>query len=99
MLGLVEAFFGFYKHVIDIGFHGVPQQRLEYLGHQPLVSCTGILQAKGHHIIAVQRVWGNEGRFLLVKRVHGYLMISREGNQKRQYYVPGCGVNNLNYMQ
>ena len=53
MLGVVEAFFGFYKQVVDIGFHGVAQQRLEYLSYQSLISRLDILQAKRHHIVAV----------------------------------------------
>ena len=53
MLGVVEALLGFYKQVIDIGFHGVAQQRLEYLSYQPLISCLCILQGKGHHTVAV----------------------------------------------
>ena len=64
MIFVVEAFFGFYYHVIDIGFHGVAQQQSKYISHQHLVSRPGILQPKGHHIIAVQPMRGGEGHFL-----------------------------------
>ena len=53
MLGVVEAFLGFYKQVIEIGFHGATQQWSDYLSYHPLISCLGILQAKGRHIVVV----------------------------------------------
>ena len=52
MLGVVKALFGLYKQVVDIDFHGVAQQRSEYLSYQSLISCPSILQAKRHHITA-----------------------------------------------
>ena len=53
MLGVVEVFFGFYKQVVDIGFHGVAQQRSKYLSYHSLISCLSILQDKRHYVIAV----------------------------------------------
>ena len=53
MLGVVEELFGYYKQVVDIGFHGVTQQRSKYLSYQSLISQPDILQAKRRHIIAV----------------------------------------------
>ena len=53
MIGVIEALFGLYKHIIDIDLHVFSQQRLEYLSYQPLISCLDILQAKRHHIVVV----------------------------------------------
>ena len=47
MLSVVEAFLGFYKQVVDIGFHGVVQQRPEYLSYHPLISGHDIFKPKG----------------------------------------------------
>ena len=82
MLDVIESFSGFHKHIVDIGFHGIAQQRSEYLSYQSLMGCPSILQSKAHHIITVYPMRCNEGLFLHVKMVHRNLMISREGVQK-----------------
>ena len=64
MLCVIEALFEFYKHIIDIDLHGFAQQLSEYLSYQPLISWLDILRTKRHHIVAVQPVRCNEGRFL-----------------------------------
>ena len=53
MLCVIEAFFEFDKHIVDVDFHGLAHQWLKYLGHQPLIGRFDILQAKRHYIVAV----------------------------------------------
>ena len=47
MLGVVEEFFGFHEHVVDIDFHCVAQQRSEYLSYQSLKTCPAFFKLKG----------------------------------------------------
>ena len=82
MLLMVEAFFGLNEHIVDIDLHGLAYQRFKYLGYQPLISRSGIFQAKRNYIVIVELVWCNEGRFLCVRWVHWNLMVSRESVQK-----------------
>ena len=53
MLDVIKEFSGFYKHIVDMGFHGVAQERSEYLSYQSLIGCPGILQFKRHHVVTV----------------------------------------------
>ena len=41
MLHVIEAFFGFDKHIVDVDFHGLAHQWSKYLGHQPLIDRSG----------------------------------------------------------
>ena len=50
---VIGAFFGFDEHIISINLHGFTDQRSEYLGHHPLISCPSVFQAKQHYVVAV----------------------------------------------
>ena len=53
MLHVIGAFFGLDKHIVDVNLHGLAHQWSKYLGHQPLVGRSNILQAKRHYIVAI----------------------------------------------
>ena len=94
---VVEAFFGFYEHIININLHGFTYQGSEYPGHHPLISCPYVFKTKRHYIGAVQSMGHDEGCFLRVRQVHRNLMVSGEGAQKQQNAMPGYYVHNLIY--
>ena len=79
---MIEAFFGLAKNIVDVDLHGFAHQWSKYFGHQPLIGCSDILQAKRHYIVAVQSVRCNEGLFLYIRRVHGNLVVPRERVQR-----------------
>ena len=58
---VIEALFGFDKHIIDIDLNGFTYQWSDYLGQHPLISCPCVFQAKQHYGLAVQSVWRNKG--------------------------------------
>ena len=76
---VVEAFFGFYEHIIDIDFHGFAHHGSYYPGHHPLISFRCIFQPKWHYVIAIQYVGRDEGYFLRVRRVHRDLTGRKRG--------------------
>ena len=94
---VVEAFFGFYEHIIDINLHGFAYQGSKYLCHHSLIRCPCVFQTKRHYVVAIQSVGRDEGCFLRVRRVHRNLMVSGEGVQKRQNVMPSYCINNLIY--
>ena len=79
---MIGMFFRFDKHIIDIDFHCLSHQWPEYLCHQSLVGCPGALQTKKHHIVAIQPVWGDEGHFFRIRKMHRNQMVAGKGVQK-----------------
>ena len=79
---MIRVFFGFNKHIVDINFHGLAYQWTKYLCDQSLIGCSCVLQTKRHHIVVVQPVWRNEGRFLRIRRMHRNLVVAGEGVHK-----------------
>ena len=50
---MIGAFFGFDKHIVDVDFHGLAHQWTKYLGHQPVIGRSDILQTKRHYIVVI----------------------------------------------
>src|SRR6185312_11285391 len=44
---------GFYDDVVDICLYGAPDMVSKHVEHAPLVRCSSISKAKGHHDVAV----------------------------------------------
>ena len=76
---MIETLFRFDKHIIDIEFHCLAHKWPEYLCHQSLVGCPGVLESKRHHIVVVQPVWCDEGHFFHIRRKHKNLVVAGEG--------------------
>ena len=81
---VVGAFFGFYKHIMNINLHIFTSQGLEHPSHHPLISWPCVFQVKRHYVVAVQPLGYDEGCFLCVRRVHRNLVISGDGVQKKK---------------
>jgi hypothetical protein len=60
-----------------------------------LVSCSSVLQAKGHGDIAVGFIRGDEGHLDLSQLVQQDLVVARVGVQEGQQVAAGCGLNHL----
>ena len=95
---VVEAFFGFYEHIIDINLHKFTYQGSEYPGHHPLIVCPFVFQTKRHYVVAVQSVGHDEGCFLRIRQVHRNLLVSGEGVQKRHNAMSSYYIHNFIYM-
>jgi hypothetical protein len=67
---------GLDDHVVDVGFHILPNLGLQALLYRLLVGRANIFQANGHDLVAVDVVGCYERRFVLVIGVQGYLVIS-----------------------
>ncbi|PRQ49724.1 hypothetical protein RchiOBHm_Chr2g0125101 [Rosa chinensis] len=63
--------------------------------HQPLISCTGVLQTKRHDIVAVEAFVGGEGGAFLVAGVHFDLIVSGEGIHHAEEFVSGGCIDQL----
>jgi len=68
----------FHNHVINVDFHGFPNNGFEQLVHKSLISGPRVLEPERHHLIAVQASIDDESSLLLILRTQGNLMISRE---------------------
>lgn len=92
IVGCMDAL---YQHVIHIDFHVSPKLILEDLVHQPLISCSCILEAEGYYLVAVNAFLGHEGSVLLIVWVHLYLVIPEEGIHEAEEFVTGHRVHQL----
>jgi hypothetical protein len=63
-------------HIVDVGFHILPDLRLQALLYRLLIGSTGVFQAKGHDLISLDAIWRYECHVVLVIRIQGYLVIS-----------------------
>ena len=69
----------------------------EHLGHQPLIGSPSIFQTERHHIVTIETMGSDERCFFRIWGVHGDLVISQEGIQKRHHTMPGRSVHDLIY--
>ena len=83
----------FDNDIVHINLHAFSDHSLENLVHKPLIRCPNVLQAKRHYLIEVVCIVGHEGCFLLVPRVHVYLVVARKSIQETQYLVPCRSIN------
>ena len=73
----------FHSDIIDIAFYGLTYMLMEDRIHGALIGCTSVLQAEGHHYVAVYPQRHPEGCVLFIFRVHLYLIIPSEAIHKR----------------
>lgn len=85
MLSSSEAF---YKHVVYVYFNISPDLIFKYLVDESLISSSGILQSKGHHLITVEALVCDESGLLLVGSIHLNLVVPREGIHEVKGLVP-----------
>jgi len=72
MIAFIAAF---HSDIIDIAFYDLVYMLVEDHIHRALISCTSVLQAKGHHCVAVYPQRYPEGCVFFIFRVHFYLII------------------------
>jgi hypothetical protein len=70
-------FGGLDNHIVDVGFYIFPNLRTQALLYRLLVGRTGVFQAKGHDLVAVDVVGCYERRLVFIVGVQGYLVIPR----------------------
>ena len=79
---MVRFSYALYQHIINVHLHSLPDQMPEQTGHYPLVSCSCILQSKGHYSIVINSFGSNKGSLLLVGQGHWNLVVALEGIQE-----------------
>jgi hypothetical protein len=60
-----------------------------------LIGGSCVLQAEGHHHVAVHPVWGDESSLVLVFDLQPYLIVSRVGVNERKTLATSGGVDDL----
>ena len=73
---MVRILFSLDHHIINVRVHGFTHHRLENLGDHSFVCGSNVFQPEGHDIVTTYAVEGDEGSFLLVRLMHGYLMVN-----------------------
>ena len=73
---VVKCNFGLDEYVINIDLHCLIDLFFEHHIDQTLVGCTYILESKGHYPVAVQVAVSDERGVLLIRDVHGDLIVS-----------------------
>ena len=81
-----------HDYVIHIVFQLMVQHVVEYGGYRALVSCTCILQPKGHHSVVEITYKHFEGNFLRIFWCHSNLVLPTEPVHEGKYGIPYCRV-------
>ena len=76
MLHVISCFEGFDEHVVDINLHRFSELFGEHSVHESLVSCTSVLEAERHYLIAISSAIGNERILLAIVGIHPNLIIT-----------------------
>ena len=97
VLDMLNSSFALYNNVINVDFHSLVDQGLEYFFHQSLVGNVSILESKWYDSITIQPLWCDKSCFLLIWLEFEYLVVSEKGIQKREHPMPNSGVNYLIY--
>ena len=82
----------FHDYVIHIVFQLTVQHVMEYGGYRVSVSCTCILQPKGHHSVVEITYKSSEGNFLRIFWCHLNLVLPIEPVHKGKHGIPCCRV-------
>ncbi|KAI5324121.1 hypothetical protein L3X38_033194 [Prunus dulcis] len=82
-------------HVVHIDFHSFANLLLKDLIHEPLVGCSGVLQPKGHDLVAVGPSLDDERDLRLVILMHQDLMIARVGVHEAEQLIARSGIHEL----
>jgi len=70
---------GFDEYVVDIDLHSFTELFEEHPVHELLISCAGVFEAEGHHLVAISSAICNKCSFLAIVKVHHNLIVTREG--------------------
>ena len=73
---MIRLFFALHHRIVNLSIHGFTQNWLKYFRDHPLLYGTSVLQTKGHHLIAKYFSRGDEYSFVLIRLVHGYLVVT-----------------------
>lgn len=73
---------GFDDHVVHIDLDVLADLVLEAGLHAPLAGGTRVLQSEGRGVVAVDTIWCDKGRFLLVLNLHHDLIVASVGVEK-----------------
>ncbi|KAI5323668.1 hypothetical protein L3X38_032740 [Prunus dulcis] len=92
---VICTLWGLDQHVIHIDFHNFANLLLEDFIHEPLVGCSGVLQPKGHDLVAVGPSLNDERSFCLVVLMHYDLVIARVGIHEAEQLITRCGIHEL----
>ena len=65
----------FYQHIIDVYFHGAPNQIFKDFVNHSLEGIPRVLEFEGHHLVEVDSPISNEGSFVFIWWVHLDLII------------------------
>ena len=65
-------------HVVHIDLDFSVHHIMEQSHHILLISCPGVLESKGHHLITERPLQGDEGSLFHILRQHFYLIVTRE---------------------
>ncbi|CAL2237870.1 unnamed protein product [Prunus armeniaca] len=80
---------GFDQHIVYVDFHGYADLLLENFVHEPLVGCSGVLQPKGHDLVAVGPSLDDERGLHLVIIVHHNLIIAGVSIHEAEQLIAG----------
>ena len=66
MLEMIRALYTFHQHIVDVYFHGAPDQILEDFVNHSLESVPNILESDRHHHVAVDSMISGEGYLIFI---------------------------------
>jgi len=75
MLEVIRALYTFHQYIVDVYFHGAPDQVLEDFVNHSLESGPSILESEGHHFVAKDSPISDKGYLILVRRVQLDLIV------------------------
>ena len=90
MLEVICALHTFYQHIIHVHLHDVPNEILDLIYH-PLKGGPYVLEAVGHHFVAVNSPTSGESCFIFIWRVHFDLIILGIGVHEAKEFMAGHG--------
>jgi len=71
-----------YYNIVHVVFYSLVYMLMEYCIHCSLICCPLILQAEGHHDVAIHPQWHSERCMLFIFRVHLDLIVSENLSMK-----------------
>ena len=87
MLKVIRALYIFHQHIIDVYFHGAPNQVLEDFVNHSLERGPSILESEGHHLVAVDSPTNSESCLVFIWWVHLDLIIPGIGVHEAKKFV------------
>ena len=90
MSEIIRVLYTFHQHIIDVYFHGTPDQIFEDFVNYSMEDSPIILEFKGHHLVVVDSPSSSEGCLVFIWWVHLDLTVVRIGVYEAKELVARC---------